>query len=152
MAHATINRAHAFSTGSPLWIIPSPTAETPLLRRIDWYLNFQLSRARTHQSRTLDASLKDILTKNHLESLFTVNGPANLPAPLAVIADEHLPANIVVELPPSNPQNWVQAAHSVWTEFGKPNVRVFLPQKIDPDFFAKYWPNAPTDEVSLVPL
>lgn len=151
MAQLSMNRAQAFSPGAKLWIVPSTAANPLLLQRIDWYLNFQLSRARFHQPRALAQPLKDILTENELEILQpSHSNPDN--TPLAVIAGDRLPTNIVVQMPETTPQKWIQLAHTVWNHFGKPNVRVFLSQEIDSNFFAKYWSTSPTDEVAVVSI
>ncbi len=148
----TINRAHAFSPGSDLWIVPATASQNPIIRRMDWYLNFQLSRARHRIVKELPHEIKRIMTENQMNELLSEHEKNRDTSPLAVIASDRLPTNIVVELPGAKPPDWVQNARSVWENLGKPRIRLFLSSEIDPAIFLKYWPPSTSDEFSVVNL
>ncbi len=148
----TINRAHAFSPGSDLWILPASAAQSPIARRIDWYLNFQLSRARMRKPHEIPVSVKKILTENKMDELLQDPERNEDARPLAVMAIDRLPANMVVELPYAKSGEWILNAKAVWEGFSKPRVRVFLPSDLEPALLAKHWPASLSDEFSIVSL
>ena len=148
----TINRAHAFSPGSDLWIVPATAAQNPLVRRIDWYLNFQLSRARHRRAKELPHEIKKIMAENQMIELLSDSEKDRDISPLAVIASDRLPTNVVVELPEARLRDWVQNAHSIWEGLGKPRIRLFLSAEIDPATLATHWPSSTSDEFSIVSL
>jgi hypothetical protein len=140
-----ISRSQAFNAGAQLWVIPN--ASDNVVRRIDWYLNFQLSRARLHQKQPVAPALKSVLIENEMGDFST---DVTADSPLAVIAGDRLPAELVVELPYTSPLKWLETVHAIWERFDKPRLRIFAPDALPAAQIAKSWPGATSDDFSVV--
>jgi len=144
-------KAKALSPGADLWIVPEPL-QSPEVRKLDWYLNFQLARTLHHKPQTLSADLKNLLLQNELPELKFGEGQAGQQACL-ISAENFLPTRMVLMLPLKKPfEHWLKQAQLLWTNLGKPNVRVFLPTEIEADEIRDLWPqpNGQT-QLSVVP-
>ncbi len=147
MAIATLNRAQAFGPGSDLWVIPDKSNFT-FFSKLDWYLNFQLTRAHLHRPQILAPQLKNISNENSLPS-FDIELKSS--APLMISAEMGLPTKIVVEMPlNSEPTTWIIDAHQTWLKLDRPTLRVFLPGTIDMAEFKAKWPGKNTEDITVV--
>lgn len=148
-------RSQAFGPGSQLWFIAGANSseiektKSSLTNKIDWYLNFQLTKAHKHKPQHFSNSLKSIVSENNLPS-FTTTGSA--PQPLMIVASEQLPTSAVIEVPiPEHAASWPKSVHEIWKKFGQPSLRVFLPPKISAEEFKTLWPDSSTAEMTIVP-
>ena len=66
MATQTLYKSGAFGPGSKLWITPE-LEQSNWTRLIDWYLNFQISKAKFHNSQEASPQLKKIAYDNDVE-------------------------------------------------------------------------------------
>lgn len=148
MAIQILYRAQAFGPGSDIWILPE-NEKSPLLKKMDWYLNFQLTRARWHKREEPPPQLKNILNENNLPN-FSQEIPAK--APLMIVAENHLPVKAVIEVPgAAKARSWVEQIHKLWDKFEHPQLRVFLPANITVDEFKEAWPGPTNKDILLVP-
>lgn len=137
----------AFGQGADLWIIPDPK-NSSWARKIDWYLNLQIQRAKNHQPQKISSFLKTILENNELElPEFDIKGDT----PLLVNSHNHLPTRSVLHVPMADtPDKWVEECYKIWTGLSEPTVRFFLPEEISEDFFEKKWPKDKQAGVTFV--
>lgn len=150
MSFQTLYRAKSFGPGADLWIVPEG-ASSPLAKKIDWYLNFQIARAELHEPRPVSPELKKVIVENDL-GLPEHSTPAN--SPLLVAADRHFPTPRIIELKTQpSLQGWVGRIQEIWTRLGRPKLRVFLPNDLSPEEFQKIWqtPLKQGEELTLVP-
>lgn len=125
-----LSNTSAFGPGSSLWLLPS-IEKSDWARKLDWYLNLQISKSRNHESQQWSENIKEIITENEIE---LKPFKAAKKQPLLVGLKRPLPFNQVVEVPfDGNAENWVQSCEKVWLELGKPSVRLFLPHNLSPN-------------------
>src|SRR5690606_10285279 len=110
---------------------------SPMAKKADWYLNFQVARAELHAALPISPELKRVIVENEL-GLPEPMAPAN--APLMISADQHFPTAKVIEIKTlSSLQEWVSTIQSVWLRLRRPRLRVFLPNDLTPEEFQKLW-------------
>jgi hypothetical protein len=152
-----LNRAQSFGPGSDVWFVASrkstPTGtekvDSPIINRVDWYLNFQLTRAHLRAPQSLASELKSILNENQLPDF---SSPDAMQSPLMIIAQEQFPTKVVLDvLLTTQKSDWAQSLCTVWEKLNKPSVRVFLPPEMTPDEFQSLWPKQHEAEITLVP-
>ena len=149
MGVKTLYLSGALGAGSDLWIVPD-LSQSSWTRKLDWYLNYQISRSKLYRSFELSAQLKKLILENDLD---IGEHDLGLPAPLMIGSIHRLPNQQTVELPPLNPKSkWIEHAHTVWHRLGKPSLRLFLPTEIQSSEFQSLWPeSAIKSDISLVP-
>ncbi|MCB0350346.1 MAG: hypothetical protein KDD38_04125 [Bdellovibrionales bacterium] len=148
MAISTLNRAQAFGAGCDLWIIPEKN-NFSFFNKLDWYLNFQLTKSHLHESQSLSPQLKSITNENQLPQFHI---ELEKTAPLLVSAEIGLPTKRVVEIPSSDEAKpWTTRVYNVWANLDRPTLRVFLPTNINVDDFKTNWPGSKTEDLTIVP-
>lgn len=149
MSFKTLYQTGALGPGSDLWIMPS-LSQSHWTSQIDWYLNFQISRAKLHRSHQIDQGLREMVQEYELDALLPKELP---PGPLMISSQGRLPSHQVIELPAKDSnENWIQSAYSTWASIGKPALRLFLPPGLDPKEVSSYWPDEQTSlAMTLVP-
>lgn len=131
----------AFSSGSDLWILPSPDV-CFWARKIDWYLNFQLARAENHRPPQWTPGLIEILKEEGLEPPSTESWGE---APLLIASRHRLPTSQAVELPYNGRiKDWMEAAEKIWRDLGRPSLRLFLPQNVQINQAEAHWHDGKT--------
>lgn len=135
MSWAELSAEQAFSEGSTLWIVGD--LESSLwASKINWYLNFQLRRARFHKSRELPAELVSVVQTWEVEApQFDLDNSA----PLLIETSKLLPAQMTVQILNKTFDSWTDQAQRIWTDLHKPSVRVFLPEGKTADALAAKW-------------
>jgi len=135
----TIEAQTALTSGCGLWIVAEPE-KSKWARKIDWYLNFQLMRAEDHEQKEISAELEEIANKWHVESIrFEIDETA----PLMVASAQLLPVSRTVLIPfTGDAHSWARACNQVRQNLKHPVTRIFLPESLDADTFAKAWPKA----------
>jgi hypothetical protein len=130
-------RAQAFSSGANLWLLPEKDI-CQLTRKVDWHLGFKIEKAKHHHSQELSPELQDRLrTEGLIPDKFNTSSSE---APLMVVSHGNLPADLVVCIPKDKDLSaWITNCEKVWTELGRPKVRVFLPDGIQSEVFRKSW-------------
>lgn len=148
MAVSALNRAQAFSGECDLWIVPDKT-NFNLFSKLDWYLNFQLTRASMHQSQAISPQLKNLIHENRLPNFYQAP-PKN--SALMVSAELGLPTKTIIEIPSLEDLSlWPKTVHEKWLNLDRPNLRVFLPNSLSLENFNKHWPGTKHEDIDVVP-
>lgn len=139
MSIQTIYRAKALGPGADLWILPDLKSSS-LAQKIDWYLNFQILKAAHYRKTEISSDLKSLMLENEIPLLdFSVGKKA----PLLVAASNRVPAKKIVQVQDcSSASGWLRRVEEVWTQLGRPSLRIFLPDNIEPEDFFKIWPQS----------
>ncbi len=127
------NQNDAFSSGTPLWIIAD--LESSLwAKKLDWYLNFQLRRARLHQSPSLSEHTKQKLS----DWGFTAPEMQSPAATLMIASAKLLPNEFTVQIKTigkSNHEKWASECLKLIQNLQVRKARIFLPAKMTPEDF-----------------
>ena len=118
-------------------------------QRMDWYLNFQLSRAGLHNLPKPPQQLLRILQQTGLSVDF-LESDQNLP--LMISSKMHLPNQWLVQL--GQVEDLKRQCHSIaqiWKDLKNPSMRVFLQSGLDIEEFQKVWKSVQTfDDFTVV--
>ncbi|MCB0391677.1 MAG: hypothetical protein KDD58_10305 [Bdellovibrionales bacterium] len=144
----TLFRTGALGPGAKLWITPGGEA-TEWNKKLDWYLNFQITRASHHIPKTLN---KDFLNKikSYNMSFESFSPKSDL---LMISCEERLPTKMLVIIPfKEDIILWVNEIHQLWLKLLKPSIRIFLPQNFPISDFSNIWPDRTSiSDITLVP-
>lgn len=148
MSLQKLSQLAVLSEGADLWILADAEkcAWTP---KVDWLLNFQMARAKAHESLDLPEPLVDIIEENEMgwKAL-----KASEDWPLLISTQGRLPNQQVIELPyHGDKSEWLKKAHQMWQNLKQPKVRLFLPDDMSEQAANDLWPEqGPSSQVSLV--
>lgn len=131
-----LSLASAFNPGHDLWIVPG-TENSRWTLRLDWYLNFQVTRAGRHESRALPAEIDGILR----EIEWRPEAPAvDAKATLLVSCEDRLPARWVAVVPDTKDLgDWTARIEAVWRNLKQPSLKIFLPTGLQAGTFSEEW-------------
>lgn len=143
-----LSKASALNPGHELWVSPDDL-NSKWSQRLDWYLNFQIAKARAHRAATRQAPLEEIL--NEIEwtpETFAV--AAN--EPLLISCAGLLTSRWVALVPQADDLTaWIQKVERLWRGLGRPPLRVFLPTGLQAGTFSEEWKrHVGTDDLSVV--
>ena len=145
----TLSRSQGLNPGSDAWIITSDLQEDSLIRKMDWHLNFQLSRARWHKKTGLPPQLKSILSEQKLD---LETEPVESPV-VMVMSNANICSQTVIELPKTQSENQLaKQVFQIWEKLNKPSLRVFLSNKLDAAKFEEAWPGSLHENITLVTM
>ncbi len=125
MSWSELAPEQALSEGSTLWIVGDLNSSS-WAQKINWYLNFQLRRAKFHQTREIPSELAEVLQTWEVEAPDLKLDPS---APLLVESSKLLPNKVTVQLFDRTFDSWVDEAIKIWNDLQRPSVRVFLPSQ-----------------------
>lgn len=147
MAINRIAESMAFSNGADLWVLPDPTV-SDWANRVDWYLNFQIARARQHKAPVIPSGLVEILQETNL----ALPTPLSLgKAPLMLSCQARLPAKQTVILGFDDElKEWCGQIFQIWQSLKQPSLRVFLPKRISFSQLQAAWPKSGSEPVAFV--
>ncbi len=138
---------HAFLPGCDLWIVSQKIPKTFLLR-LDWLLNFQISKGQRHTHRDRLEALEVWVTRTGLD---LPELPAAARAPLLIAANPLLPCRWLMYDEFDNLEAWLANAHERWQGLGKPSLKFFLPEGEDAQTLIRTWkPYDPVEEYVIV--
>lgn len=123
MSWSELSSEQALSEGSALWIVGN-LEDSTWAQKINWYLNFQLRRAKFHQTKAMPQELIAVLQTWEVEAPELKIDPS---APLLVESSKLVPNQITVQLFNRTFDSWVDEGMRVWNDLQRPSVRVFLP-------------------------
>jgi hypothetical protein len=146
LAIKTLSRAQAFSHGAQMWVTAQPEA-SPLYKKMDWYLNFQLSKAQFRKKAELSPQLITFLNENKLDMLAQAKSAPDI---LLISAAKNFPTKFVVVNKLKDKKKWVQELHQTWLGLERPELRVFLPTDFTADEFKTNWPKGAADDITVV--
>lgn len=122
-----LSNTTAFGPGSSLWLLPS-VEKSDWARKLDWYLNLQMSKSRSHETKQWPEAIQAIIDENEIE---LKPFKALKKHPLLVGTKRPLPFQQVVEVPfDGDSESWIQACEKIWSGLGQPSVRLFLPPNL----------------------
>jgi hypothetical protein len=132
----TLNQANSLNPGADLWIVPELT-QSKGAHKLDWYLNFQLTRATFHKTKDLSAEMKSILVKCDL----TEQHFQQKQQPRLMVDSSHLLPNrwLVQVYSAKDFTAWVATIAEIWSGLRKPSMRIFLPTGLSSGEFQKLW-------------
>ena len=115
----------ALTPGSDLWVL-SEKKYSFWTRKIDWYLNFQISRKFSHTN--LSSDQVERLT-NEWELPYFKLDLDNTNKALMIASESFLPNTKTIILPFINKHltSWICEALKVWENIKYPSLRLFLP-------------------------
>lgn len=135
MAGSILTQANCLSAGADLWIIPK-LDENQASPKVDWYLNFQISKMERHHTPLISERLKYILDQTELQ-------PAPLHSQksfqLLIPTQGALPCRWVVVNESSDFKTWVESSIQIWKSLKQPTARFFLPSGMKPVQFEEIW-------------
>lgn len=137
MSLSVLSQASALNPGAELWILPD-LEQSQWTARIDWYLNFQISKALRHQKAETPEFIQEVQAATELSPIEILNTGSNL----MIASSNHLPNKWVVVLPwNDNLEAWAKEIAKVWHSLQKPGLRVFFPPKQSSGQFQLAWKN-----------
>lgn len=128
-----VSLANSFLPGADLWV-SSDLHHGRLTERLDWYLNFQVTKAGHHKTAQISENLQNVLEQCGLQK-FDFAGDDE--QSLLIASQGHLPNRWVLIVPYS--ETWAARIHQAWKSLGSPSTRIFLPTKMSMDQFEKQW-------------
>lgn len=131
-----LSQAGSLNPGSDLWVVPE-RKNCQATQKIDWYLNFQISKASKHQARPLSQKVTDILEKCELpQHSFEENEDNSL----LIASHLALPNRWVLVIKGSDQfEDWVASIAQKHKHLNSPSTRIFLPNGKTLEEFQKTW-------------
>ena len=126
----------ALSPGSELWILPD-MSKSKWTSKLDWYLNFQLTKS----TRNKPPMFAEFLTQTVTEAgIDTINLSVNNQSPFMIASHDLLPNKWVVVVPwTHNHSAWISKSFEVWNNLNRPSIRLFLPPGQSAGAFEREW-------------
>lgn len=149
MAHSILSVTQCFQAGDDLWIV-AEYENSKLTQKIDWYLNFQISKSQLHHRPIVSDFLESVVEQCELPKFTMTDKNVLMIAPQGL-----LPTQWVVVVPALRVENlnalqtWREQVDEVWQNLGRPKTRVFLPAQFSIQDVLSSGPQLP-DEFSLV--
>jgi hypothetical protein len=138
----------SFSPGANLWVIPD-LAQSYWSNKINWYLNFQISRLINHKKKTTPKKLEKIIQDNKMEFQFHHQVPEQ--SPVLISPNHQLPCGQVLMLYFESETQWINSIYKEWIHLKTPDTRIFLPKNLDEKTFRELWPDK-TDSDYLITI
>ena len=128
--------------GKDLWILPPPSYSR-WFARLDWYLNWQMSKALTHRPALVAPHLER-LAREYEIPLPPAAGVPVADAPLLISSAGLLPAARAMLLPiTGDGKSWIRAAKQLALSMGARDICVFLPNGGSKAKAATAWKDLP---------
>lgn len=136
MAISILSQASALNPGSDLWIVPDIN-HSQWTSKLDWYLNFQISKSLRHEHKQLAAFTQDVLDETGLHRI-RVDIPKT--SPLMIASHNLLPNKwVVIAQWQQDLEGWVKQSHQIWSQLKEPSLRFFLPPGQSSGSFQREW-------------
>ena len=125
----------ALNPGDDLWILPDKNS-SGWSQKMDWYLNFQVTKARAHAPQKLSSQLQAIVQEEELGLKEVV---IDSEAPLFVASAKNLPNQNTIEVIfHGQEEEWLRQIEQIWIRLQKPKTRIFLPRGFSEDLVKKF--------------
>lgn len=129
MSGQILSQAGALNSGFPLWIFPD-RKHSIWLRKLDWYLGFQIAKSYIHKHPNMAPALLELTARLELPIPKITVHPH---APLLISTESLLPNKKTIMLPfYENLSSWVSQITTIWETLSKPKLKLFLPTGINP--------------------
>lgn len=133
-----LSQASALNQGAQLWVVPG-SENSRWTMKIDWYLNFQISKASRHQAPPSPLYLQKVAAETGLEKTSFVTASQS---PLLIPCHDLLPCRWTAMVPlHKNYTEWVLQIEKLWESLERPSFRVFLPAGQNAGGFNELWQN-----------
>ena len=135
------SQTDAFSSGSNLWII-ADLESSKWAQKLDWYLNFQLRRAKLHTPKKISESAQEKIASWGIDVQKLTKGVRSLDrkkAALMIASQKLLPHQLTIQIPfrDLTVGEWAQNCLKLLQNLKQTQARIFLPQKISASEFSK---------------
>lgn len=160
-----LSAASSFNSGSQLWVIPD-ALHSEWYNRLNWYTNFLLTKNEIHKKRIPSLFLQETFEHcfrkplieteriNKRASQTSSSEESNLNLTKLLVSTGFLLPTKWVLVCPFNSHDlaeWTKEISLSWHSLLQPNLRVFLPTKINANEFSTQWLKLGcTDDISLV--
>lgn len=136
MPVSTLSASNALNPGADLWILPG-VKECRYIQKIDWYLNFQITKSHLHQTHAIPSQVKSLLMECQIPEIYFSRDVQNI---RMLESSSLFPNRWVVQIDSfSSVQTWCQQISEIWTQLRKPTLRVFLPTGLSAGDFQSHW-------------
>lgn len=138
MAIGILSQASALNQGAPLWVVPD-SGNSRWMMKIDWHLNFQISKASRHHAKAAPLYLQKVVAETGLKEVSFLTEPES---PLLIPCHDLLPCRWTAMIPlHRNYSQWVSQIGKLWESLDHPSFRVFLPAGQNAASFNELWQN-----------
>lgn len=123
-----------------MWVLPSPL-NSLWSRKIDWYMNFQITRGLQHQSGSRSKHLEEILSR----VAWKLPGEFNTEQdPLLIAVGPRLPCTwlLILEDFVADKKSFGRALpvlSKVWSDLKEPRLRLFAPLDFSKEMMVDLW-------------
>lgn len=148
MSANTLSSANSYNPGADLWIVTDHRFSR-WTEKIDWHLNFQISKSLRHISSKTSPFLNFVLKNTELPNFdFLPESKSQL----LIASNRLLPNRWVLVLGFDESLDiWMNDLTKVWKKLGDPSLRIFVPSPFNVSKVAEFWNNHhSTYDVSLV--
>lgn len=136
MSSTDLSHASSLNPGADLWITAG-LSESHWTRKLNWYVNFQLSWAEQLQSPTLSPVITDWLEACEIPN--QRYHPKNKNCWL-ISSHQWLPNRWTMMLKYDDDlKTWVKNISDSWNQLSQPSLRLFLPPQCSKIEFEKIW-------------
>lgn len=136
MAISVLSQASALNPGAELWIMADASNSRWTLK-VDWYLNFQVTKSSRHQTANIDSYLRDVIEATELDQQKIAISSND---PLLIPCENLLPCRWAAMIPlHQSYAAWVHEIAKVWKSLGHPALRIFLPAGQNAGSFNELW-------------
>lgn len=128
----------SWTAGCDLWVTSSPD-KSAWSRKMDWYLNFRITKGSKAEMPEREKPLEDLLAKVKWALPKDKNWNTE---PLLIAANQGLPCKWVLVLEDLNPEKiseGLKQLTKIWKNFNQPKMRLFLPSDLNQDALRKSW-------------
>lgn len=145
--YSIVEQTKALDEGHTLWMIPYDP-NSPWYQRLNWLSNFRLTANEIHTRPKMHPWLIKILETCEIT-------PPEIPLaePLLIPIAQWFPAEWLIMLPysSSDASKYLEKAKSVWQQFNKPSLRLFLPGNLSFQEWDSNWSHQwPDENISIV--
>ncbi|MGE4133014.1 MAG: hypothetical protein AB7F86_15340 [Bdellovibrionales bacterium] len=125
-----------FSSGSDLWILPPPRISA-WFPRIDWYLNWQMSKGLAYSGLHLPS--QTLQTASSFEIEVPTFPALDSSAPLLILSQSRLPSPKCLVLDQEGERPWLKRCNESIKELGARRAHMFLPEGTATKSAEKIW-------------
>ena len=135
-----LESSEALKSGAALWVVPDALVSR-WTKKLDWYLNFQIFRARRRPPIKTQDSVKSLVKDLDVLDV-NVEGPMKMSGqtPLLIAAQNQLPTEALVVVPwTKKTETWLAQVVKTAESLNLHPVRLFLPDTMDAEARKETW-------------
>lgn len=140
MTALELSPTQAWTAGARMWIAPSPI-HSLWSRKLDWYLNFRISKGLTHQAQPRSEQLEAILSRIE----WKIPAQTDITEkPLLIASGLWLPCDWLLILEDfanekTNIDKNLEKVARAWSDLGEPALRLFAPSQLSRETVSHQW-------------